>query len=420
MIQRLTEELRFDDGSRRIYRHPSVPRGCIVEAARVYSFELFRKQTTFGSVPVDQFWMSLSSIYQRAGKPARNYDVVVEYFWANCMRELSVFDDEVMDSYILAKLLPYVRRNGSRRVFDDAVLTSERRFGQSKAELIEHLDRQLADSRGEMLNLVQFRDKTADLLGPCTLSEEVQSEYAALTEELLGEGRNALGRWGAPGLQVPINKFQGWMKSFARRSGNEARKLALDVLSYESRAAMHRCYSAVWYNLLTHLEREYAMDEASAQYHQLMHLDVVLPSQRKDANFHLFHGHVFALHPGISLFLQTRTGGELMADHLQNDGGRPFARLLHGLWVGLWDYHLRGRDYAQSRKKSVRQVAGMDLDAFASTPDEMDLDQDDDDDESQISGPTRRKKPRKQAKSTDANLDRKQKKPKSGRRRRPR
>jgi hypothetical protein len=156
------------------------------------------------------------------------------------------------------------------------------------------------------------------------------------------------------------------MNTFARRSGNHAKKLALDMLSYECRAAMHRCYSATWEKLLTHLEEKYELDRASVQYHRLMHFDIVLPSDDPRSYFHLFHGHIFALHPGVGLFLQTKTGGELIGEYLRSDDGdRPFQRLLNGLWVSLVDYYLRSDRYAEARKKGACQAEDGDVEATA-------------------------------------------------------
>jgi hypothetical protein len=190
----------------------------------------------------------------------------------------------------------------------------------------------------------------------------VELAYRALSDKLLGEGRCAIKRWGPQGLQVPIRKLQNWMATFARRRGNEDKKFALDILSYECRAAMHRCYSAVWFDLLLHLEKKYELDEASVQFHRLMHFDIALPSERPDANFYLFHGHVFALHPGIGLFMQTKKGGELVGDYLRGTAGDgPFRRLLNGFWVALCDYDCRRDRYAEIRSRIGCQVEDIEI-----------------------------------------------------------
>lgn len=120
----------------------------------------------------------------------------------------------------------------------------------------------------------------------------------------------------------------------------------------EGRAALYRCYSAVWFDLLSHLELKYNLSRESVLYHRLMHFDVVLPSDDGNADFHLFHGHIFALHPGLGLFFQTKTGGELISDFLSDESGTlPFHRLLNGFWISLFDYNSRSERYAASRKK---------------------------------------------------------------------
>lgn len=359
-MERITEEIYFDDGTRGLRFHPAVPNGCVVEAGRYYSFELGRKSVVFGDVPVQQFWMPLDSIYGRPKAQPRNYEVLVELYWAQCMEALTVFDDEVLDSYILAKLLPYFRRNGSRRIFADSILTYAYHFGERKQDQVRRLDDLLAASRHTALDIAKFHEHTNELLGGnFKRTDEAAAAYQELEAELLGEGRRAVQRWGvANGMQVPIATVERWMKTFARRRGHEAKKLALDILSYEARAAMHRCYSAVWFELLAHLERKYELDQASVQFHRLMHFDVQLLSNLPDRNFHLFHGHIFALHPGLGLFFQTRTGGELLGDYLRRGtGDEPFRRLLNGICVATGDYRARGLTCADERKSSNRGLS---------------------------------------------------------------
>jgi hypothetical protein len=366
-MTKITEEIYYDNGSMCFHFHPAKKDGFVVETGRFYSFELFRKSAAFDGVEVDQFKMRVDSIYGRKGARPRNYEVLVEYYLAQCFGNLTIFDDEVLDSYILARLLPEVRRNGSRRIFDDAILTSPHLVGQRKQALVRQLDDLLAASRRDALDMAAFHATTNRMLGVENISEAAAAAYQELTAELLGEGRRAVQRWGVvDGLQVPVLKFRNWMKTFARRSGNEDRKLALDMLSYESRAAMHRCYSAVWFELLKHLEQKYELDEASLQFHRLMHFDVQLQSNLPESYFHLFHGHIFALHPGLNLFFETPTGGELIGDYLRGGtADEPFRRLLNGFCVALGDYYVRSEYCSDERKRSSRDEKCADIEAVA-------------------------------------------------------
>lgn len=355
-MERITEELRLDDGRRTYHINPA-SRGCLVLGARLFSFELCRKPATFGECSIDQLWMSTDSIYGRRGAQPRNFDVIVEYYRAKCEQAQTTHEEGVYDSYVLARLLPCVRRNGSRRIFDDAILTSPQRFGLRKQDLIAELDSLLAATRNESLDMLTFHRRTQQLLAAPEIPEAAVTAYQVLADELLGQGCRAVRNWGEAGMQVPVAIFDKWMKGFARHRGHEDKKLALDMLSYECRAALHRCYSVVWLDLLKHLTRKYALDEASEQYHRLMHVDVQLPANEPNTRFHLFHGHIFALHPGLSLFLQTPTGGKLISDYLQvEDADRPFRRLLHGFQVALSDYYSRSQEFAEARKKTACQV----------------------------------------------------------------
>lgn len=365
-MQKITEEFYFDDGSR-IYHIDPNPEDSHVKVGRFYSFEFCRKSAVFDGVAVDQFWMALNSLYGRKGANPRNYDLLVELYRGQCNKSATILHDEVVDSYILAKLLPYVRRNGSRHVFDDAILTSPQRFGERKQDLVLRLESQLAASRHDELDLESFHRKTNVLLGKPDMPEAADAYYREMADELLSEGRQAFRNLGpVDGIQVAILKLQSWMKTFARRSGHEDQKSALNMLSYECRAALHRCYSAAWYLLLGHLKEKYDLDRASLRFHGLMHFDIQLPSNVPGSAFHLFHGHIFALHPGLSLFFQTRTGGELIADYLRTDETDPaFQRLLNGFYVALADYYVRSDECANARKRSSRDEKSADIEEVA-------------------------------------------------------
>jgi len=164
-MQRITEEFYFDDGTRILHIDPTDKDRFGVKGGRIYSFEFCRKSAVFGGVAVDQFWMALDSLYGRKGAHPRNYDVLVELYRARCNKAATILHDEVLDSYILAKLLPYIRRNGSRRIFDDAILTSPQRFGERKQDLIRQLDERLAEGRHDALDMESFHRKTNTLLG---------------------------------------------------------------------------------------------------------------------------------------------------------------------------------------------------------------------------------------------------------------
>jgi hypothetical protein len=158
----------------------------------------------------------------------------------------------------------------------------------------------------------------------------------------------------------------GWrqvMRSVGRRRGLSLQKQVLDILSYEARASLHRCYSAVWdMRLLPLLEEKYSLSRESLAFLRLWHLDQVSESNLGEAtSFHLFHGHVFALHPASGEFLRTQAGRELMGRWLQHPSEPAFGCLLHSLYVAVLQYGSRRDQAASERKKQPRASGGPDL-----------------------------------------------------------
>jgi len=364
MVTELTEELRLDDGSGRLFDVPGAPMMAFISnAARKFPFQLCRKQAVMGDLKVDQWWMDRRTLYGERGRKKANHAMIVDYWWSRCMKEGKVFQDEVHESYILAKLLPYARSNGSRRVFGDAVPTRKKIEGISVQKATAELDDILATSRDMELDKHQFYLRTADCLGPPEFEPEIVEAYEQLTAEFFGKALPALQRDGTEGLSVAIQDGEARMKSIGRRRGHQVEKWALDMLSYMCRAAFHQCYSLVWCDLLRHLKQKYEMDDHSFAFHRLWHLAQREPSNRDDCDFHLFHGHILALHSAAGNLINTKTGGELMAAWLKEAGdGTAFRRLLHGLLVAIHHYAVRNQIYALLRKKSPQFLTDEGLD----------------------------------------------------------
>ena len=147
-------------------------------------------------------------------------------------------------------------------------------------------------------------------------------------------------------------------EAFARRSGNAGRKLVLDMLSYEARAAFHQCYTVVWCALIPYLVEKAKLSFESFGFLAFWHRDQVDSSSIEQGTcVSLFHGHVFGLHPGGGLFLQTEAGRELMGEWLQNpESAAYFGRLLHGLYVAIYDYVERRQTAAAARRRQITTV----------------------------------------------------------------
>jgi hypothetical protein len=165
------------------------------------------------------------------------------------------------------------------------------------------------------------------------------------------------------GVAAAVAGWQRVMCSVGRRGGQALGKQILDILSYEARASFHRCYSAVWdMLLLPRLEQKYALSPESVAFLRLWHLDQASESNLGEAAyFHLFHGHVFALHPACGEFLRTQSGKELMGQWLRRPSEKAFGRLLYGLYVAVAHYQGQREQARSDRKKRPQVLGGSDL-----------------------------------------------------------
>ncbi len=346
-VERFTQDLELHSGGYLLAR--TTQDGPVTSEPRLlqFTFDLCRKTSQFGDVAVDQVWMEHATVYGQRNCRSTNHDALVDAFWTLCWREGSVLEDAVQESYLLAKLVTESRSNGSRRVFQDAVQAQG--TNAQRQRLIQALDQRLAAGRRNELDMVAFRDQTAILLGPPSYPAEVWDRYRRYGQELFEEGRAALAR--GLGADGALARWQNWMSGVARRRGNDLDKQVLDIFSYESRAALHRCYSAVWFELLPVLADRFGFSELTTRFHNLWHLEQSMPSDDPRANFHLFHGHIFGLHPGTYLFAQTRTGGELIGDALAEPGlGPAFGRLLNGLMIAIYEFADRSQAHRDGRR----------------------------------------------------------------------
>jgi hypothetical protein len=79
------------------------------------------------------------------------------------------------------------------------------------------------------------------------------------------------------------------------------------------------------------------------------------------AHFHLFHGHVFGLHPASGELLRTAAGRELMAEWLQAPTVATWERLLHGILVAVFNYAERREQLTSNRRNQPVPSGGSEL-----------------------------------------------------------
>ena len=339
------------------------------------TFRLRRKAEALGPASVDHWWMPTTTVYPGPKSQPANYRAVVDGFWQLCRQAASDAEADVADSYLLARLLPYVRPLGSRRVVADARL--RRRIGRGVDPDVGALDRLLRADPLAPITEVEFRDRTADAIGPLAMTTEECGRYLRFADELLAGPRRRLPDDPEGAVAELRRTWTGWAAGFGRRKGRDEDKRVLDVLSYEARAALHRCYSAVWECiLLPHLQGRFDLSPESSLFLAFWHQE---QSRRPSdpgapAYFHLFHGHSIGLHPAGSGLIRTPTGKSLLGTWVRAacepdltsanaahrraaavDLGRAYGRLLRGLLLAAFFYAGRRIEANQDRKGSTRR-----------------------------------------------------------------
>lgn len=307
------------------------------------TFRLQRKTEAFGTLSLDHWWMPVPSLYPTAKSVPDNFQAVVAGYWQLCQQAQSHTETDVAESYLLARLLPLTRSIGSRRIVADARLGNSRKSRIESGEALESL---LAAGTLMPMTEDEFRARTGEVIGPTKMSTEAKARYREFSRQLFSTPLELLADDEGAALDDLRQRWLGWTQGFARRKGKEEDKQILDILSYEMRAALHRCYSAVWaYLLLPHLLQEHRLSPGSDLFLRFWHLEQSRETTPGSPSFfHLFRGHTFGLHPAGAMFIQTATGKSLVGDWIQNGGiwkSGSYGRLLRGLALAVHHYKER-------------------------------------------------------------------------------
>jgi len=331
-----------------------------------FQFHLCRQQVTLGKTEIDQFWMPIPSLYGQRGTSAVNQQPLVDLWWRFCGIAGTQTEIDVQESYLLAKILPEARSNGSRRVFADAVEISTRSRRHEIQAWAEELNELLIGDGKAKYNEARFH-KATECLGHPEYPSSVWEKYVEMTEHLFADAGSRIGQEPTDTVKSVREEWKRLMKGIGRTSGRAVEKTVLDILSYECRAALHRCYSAVWDVLLPQLVARYDMTDESYRFHRLWHFDHCEPSnERNDANFHMFHGHIFGLHPAFGPVLLAPRGREIVGEYLSDcTSRRAYTRLLNALAVAAFFYSGKHDDRKELRKVERVETANPDLSNWA-------------------------------------------------------
>ena len=319
-----------------------------------FAFTLHRKcNELWGDVLSEQRWMSIPGIYGNGSKKNPNTEKIVEHYWS-CIRDHVCSPDyeDAVERYLQANVLPVHRSNRGARVFLDSI--------PGKAGLrdsINILNGLIAQCRGQTFSEEELSQHTVQLLRSDEIpaycrptSPLLQQLYHRFHSELLDDPKTVLMRGEAErAIEMVRDKWTSLRRKYARRAGFPMEKTALDMLSYENKAAFHHCYSNVWENLIPQLEEKYSWNEATVLFHKFWHF---APHLRDGGGEYTpFHGHVFGLHPGCGWMIRTDSGQQLIINWL-NDFRNPtlYQRVLYGFWVSINHYVSRLSEQKMDRR----------------------------------------------------------------------
>jgi len=331
-------------------------------AAREYRFPLSAKPVQLGGLILRQFWMDAGDVYANAD--------VVEYFRDRCIKAGTAAQRGPAEWYLLSMLLPDAPRTTRNAIMSDARWGSGTFAQDVRCRSLAELESFLAADEREVRSMPSFRDGAMAALGMPKLDDAAAARYRAFEAELIDEPRVLLDTDAAGAVTLLRQRFAKAYQRWGRRSGHEAEKLLLDTFAYECRVAFHRCYSSLWTELMGDLSQRFKLDHRELRLVHLWHLDHVSEGAQPESDFHLFAGHVFALHPALGLLMQTKGGRAAVGDYLAADGvenwERPLQRLLYSVELALYVYAGASEEIRQGRRKKPVTLA--DVDIVASAP----------------------------------------------------
>ena len=276
------------------------------------TLEICSKESSLGPRELTQFWLQRSSVYGGRGRHATNQSAILTYFH----RKAAACGDPAIirnaaETHLIASLTPEIRSNGAQRVLPDAPARSDAK-SSLRFRAVDELNKQLGQLNHQELTAFEFYEKSRGITDFPDLESDVVCRYEALQAELLD---GAVRKWAAnPGRSqaIVLERWRNWQRLYGRRSRNAVTKSVLDILSYESKAALHQCYSLLWQALAVAFARETSC-EFVKKFHEFWHCDLRLPTEDVQ-DMHLMHGHVFALHPAFSRMIQTAVGSQIIGE----------------------------------------------------------------------------------------------------------
>ena len=302
------------------------------------SLDLCSRRIVLADNCIQQFWLPKPGLSGTRNRQAGNHRAVLDFFQLLCFNRVDDRDINPAKTHLLASLLPHVRNNKAQGIFPDASISPPRGCPTTPGFDSEDLESQLRVSEQERISIFDFCNRNREAVEFPDYPESTFELYREFESELFADDTSL---WWADPMTAGENVTQrwlGWRNGFGRRRGNGTKKEVLDILSYESKAAFHQCYSSLWLEILPHLMADQTNREISMRFHTLWHLDhrIASPDQR---HIHLLHGLVLGLHPAFGKLLTTETGTRLIGAAVAAPEDIPAQeRFLHAGLVSLYLY----------------------------------------------------------------------------------
>jgi hypothetical protein len=337
-----------------------------------FTFQVGERIQQLGPASIRQIWIPKTQLYDPANRRVGNSRNITDCYWALCQQAYENGEKEHPDDakiYLLARLLPLTLTKLAAKVMPDRSLGKAATAERITRSAISQLEDMLRQTPDQKMALLEFRDKTFDMLGMPTMDEGAQQLYEHISQEILADAAGLMA--GDPKSAVRL-AYDRWAQETKlvysrRRWKSPAAELAMRVLSYECRTALDECYSDVWAALLRGpLCSSFQIEPATLAFLRLWHvIQKASAVERADARFDLFHGHVLGLHPASGLLIRTSGGQEVLgrlvqaiprpvpeaADLLREIRNLPeFGRFLHAMFVALFAYTSAREEHAQERK----------------------------------------------------------------------
>ncbi len=323
-------------------RHSSYDLGVLLRKPSCDGLEIAvcGKEATLGTETFRQFWLKNSSVYGGRGRCAENQAAILSFFHRVALETCrGVEHRKAAETYLLASVASEIRSNKAQEVFPDA--SSANWSSAQRYRMVTDLDVILRQAAGTEMSCDDFYCHSRSVGELAEMSSEVVEEYLTLEAQLYA---GVLDDWlDAPEVceRLVQERWRDWMHRARRRDCSGVFKDVLNILSYESKAALHQCYSLLW----LHLADAFAEQEDSIfvrQFHRFWHCDHRVPTGSVQ-DMHLFHGHVFGLHPAFSLMIQTETGGGIIADAVCHGLDSPAMRTFFAAGIVSLNFYMSDR-----------------------------------------------------------------------------